>query len=633
MSGRRNFRVFLGIVAAVVAGTSCNENLPSGPNTFSARLTIVAAHDTTVVGDATNLTAQATDANGHLIQDLKYTWASADTTILGVATATTVPPATGDSAGHVKTFRGKHAGLTSVTLSLNDARFATSSVARNQAVVVGGVGVFSSHDTTLTAVNDTALAIGFGLIHVNGALTKSGGQGIRWTHLGVHTSVVGSGDTIRYIARSNGADTLIASHDLCLFGAKCADTAIVRVAQVLTLTLSSKAFQSWSFADTVGPTVTLADRRGNGLAGTSVRLIPHTPADSVIVKVTPPFGASNPTTGLLAAPQLVTAGNGLARVTVQGIGADGSVVATDEITVTVRQVARHVAVEPLRAVITVNDSIPIRPVARDVRGAPIADATVLTSPFGVILDDIWAVAPPFIGPVNSATITPTLVGLALPSNNPGAPQIPVAVDPSQMTILQLDTATAGATARSVSVTLLDSLGLPAIGRWVRFGVVPLGLVPDSAQADVAGNVSTTWQPRDTSGTYTLTGVRGLPLPFTSATDSAGRVVVRHTILIVPDIPSAAKSTLEITATTIAASGTATVTVTVRDRFGNIVRNAKLTDVTVTPSTGGGTLTPVSCVLGACTWTYTAPATTGPYTISAQILGVDILFSPLSITIM
>jgi hypothetical protein len=279
MSGQHNLRMAAGVIAALAIGTSCNENLPSGPGTFSAGLTIVAAHDTTVVGDATNLSARATDGAGHFIQDLKYTWASADTTILGVATAATVPPATGDSAGQVKTFRGKHAGLTNVTLSLADARFATTSVARNQAVVVGGVTVSSSHDTTLTAVNDTALAIGFGLVHVNGALTKSGGQGIRWTHLGAHTALVGAGDTLHYIAKSNGVDTLIAGHDFCLAGAKCADTAIVHVAQQLSLTLSAKTFQAWSFADTVGPSITLADRRGNGLAGTSIRLIPHTPAD------------------------------------------------------------------------------------------------------------------------------------------------------------------------------------------------------------------------------------------------------------------------------------------------------------------------------------------------------------------
>jgi hypothetical protein len=179
--------------------------------------------------------------------------------------------------------------------------------------------------------------------------------------------------------------------------------------------------------------------------------------------------------------------------------------------------------------------------------------------------------------------------------------------------------------------LLDSVGLPAIGKWVRFGA-PLGPVPDSAQADVAGMVTTVWQPRDTAGIYTLTGVRGAANPLFTLADSLGRVVVRHTILIVPDIPSALKSTLEITATSIVAGGTATVTATVRDRFGNIVRNAKMTDLTLTPGAGGGTLTPVACSLGLCTWTYTAPAAAGTDTISVKILGVEILFSPLTITI-
>src|SRR5439155_15042194 len=150
--------------------------------------------------------------------------------------------------------------------------------------------------------------------------------------------------------------TLIATHDFCLIGAKCADTVVVRVTQQLLLTLSARTFFAWSFGDTLGPSVTLADRRGNGQAGTFIRLVPVTAADSAIVKVTAPLGVSNPVTGAMAAPRLIATGNGTARVTVQAIAADGSVVAVDSIGETVRQVARRVAVEPLRALVTAPDS-------------------------------------------------------------------------------------------------------------------------------------------------------------------------------------------------------------------------------------------------------------------------------------
>ena len=48
----------------------------------------------------------------------------------------------------------------------------------------------------------------------------------------------------------------------------------------------------------------------------------------------------------------------------------------DTIADTVRQVARRVQVEPLRALVSVVDSIPFRALARDARGAIIADATI-----------------------------------------------------------------------------------------------------------------------------------------------------------------------------------------------------------------------------------------------------------------
>ncbi len=125
------------------------------------------------------------------------------------------------------------------------------------------------------------------------------------------------------------------------------------------------------------PDVTLADKRGFGLAGTSIRFIPVSAVDSTIVRVGPVVGISNPGTGVMATPRLISTGNGTATVAVQALAPDGAtILATDAVTETVRQVARRANVEALRALMSATDSIPVKAVARDARGAIILDATV-----------------------------------------------------------------------------------------------------------------------------------------------------------------------------------------------------------------------------------------------------------------
>ena len=78
------------------------------------------------------------------------------------------------------------------------------------------------------------------------------------------------------------------------------------------------------------------------------------------------------------------------------------------------------------------------------------------------------------------------------------------------------------------------------------------------------------------------------------------------------------------------TGTATITVKVKDQFGNLVKTAAATDFV--PTASAGTLGAFTCNLGVCTATYTAPVATGPVTINVKIGTSDILFSPLTITI-
>jgi hypothetical protein len=602
---------------------SCDENLPSGPDTFAVRLEIGSASDTLVVGDSSKVQARAIGPNGGLITNLTFAWTSSNTTALGLAAS--------DAAnGQTRTLVAIKPGVSVVTLALPDERFTTTNATRNATVVVGGVKVLSSHDSTLTSINDTATAIATSLVKNNGALVNRASQGIRWIHQGTRTLVIGAGDTIRYVSKSNGADTLIATNDLCLKSAKCADTVIARVAQVLTMTVSTHTFQVWSFSDSVGPTVTVADRRGNGLAGTSVRFIPLTLADSAIVKVTPPIGTSNPTTGLVAAPRLVSIGNGTARVIVRAIAPDGStIIATDTLTETVRQVARRIIVEPQRAIVSVIDSIPYVSLARDARGAVIADATTGVVATGTVIGTGQIGPNLSTTPSSLATLTPTISGVATPDNNPQAPQVPVIILSSVVNLIAPDTVLAGQTGRQLSVQLLDSTGALAVGVAVRFSVNK-GTAPATVFSDGTGVASVAWFAKDSTGSYTLTGVRDVT--GTSPLDSIGTVVIKRSVVVVAGLPDPVKTIVAAGATSIAVNTTTTITVAVRDAFSNPVLSVLPSDLTMAATAGVLSAGACSNTTGLCTFTYTAPAAAGPATITAKIGIFNVTGSPIAMTI-
>ncbi len=612
--------------AAVFVVLSCDENLPSGPQTFVAQLKIAVPHDTLVVGDSNAAQAQALDASGNRIQSLAFTWSSTDSSIVGL-----VSPASPDtSSGRARRLVGQRTGHSNVSIALADPRFTSSPISRTETVVVGGVTVLTTHDSTLNAISDTGVAVAAGLVRVNGALVPRPGEGIRWIHLGSHTATVAKGDTLRYVAGSNGRDTLIATSDFCLAGAKCADTVIARVSQTLTLSLSTHVLRAWSFSDSLTPDVTLADRRGFGLAGTSIRFVPVSAADSAIVRVAAVVGISNPATGVMATPRLISTANGTASVAVQALAPDGTtILATDAVTETVRQVARNANVEALRALMSATDSIPVKAVARDARGAIIADATVtVASASGVPFHDPWAGPNAIVNVGAAGVLTPTIIGISLPENNPLAPQIPVIVNPSNITVIKADTVKAGATQTAIPITIFDSTAQPAAGAPIVFTTsAGAGAPPATAVTDINGQAVVVWTPPDSGGYYTLTGIRPASGALTTLADSTGRIVVRRSIRVIAD---PIKSTVEVTSATVAANGSTTVTVKVRDVFGNLLRSAVPGDFTVTPTRG--TVGAFSCSLGVCTATYTAPATTGPDSISVKIGGIEIHFSPLAVTI-
>jgi hypothetical protein len=353
--------------------------------------------------------------------------------------------------------------------------------------------------------------------------------------------------------------------------------------------------------------------------------------DSTVARVSAAVGTSNPATGLVASPRLIAIRNDSGLVRVFGIAPDGiTVVGTDSITDIVRQVARRVQVEPLRAVVTVIDSIPYRALARDARGAVIGDATVTTSAAGITIGPVFAGPNPAGSTSTQGTLTPNLTGIALPQLNPLAPQVAVVVDPALIALLPFNGVTAG-TAVAASMTVLDSNGVAAAGSWVRFRV-SAGVAPDSVQVGADGVASVVWAPPVIPGPYTLTGVRGAPPAPVFGSDSSVRTVLQQSVVVVAaGSPDPTKSTVTVSPTTsIPINGPATVTVTAKNVSGNVVTTATPADFTITATRG--TVGAATCTLGVCTATYTAPATTGPASISVKMLGVEIVFSPIALTI-
>lgn len=107
---------------------------------------------------------------------------------------------------------------------------------------------------------------------------------------------------------------------------------------------------------------------------------------------------------------------------------------------------------------------------------------------------------------------------------------------------------------------------------------------------------------------------------------------RLTVVVSANEPDAAQSSIVIAPSTVPVSGTATVTITLRDAYGNPVLDADATSFLGAVSLGGGTLGAFTCVNGVCTATYTAPSTAGTPTVSATIGGSPIGGSPLTVTV-
>ena len=136
-----------------------------------------------------------------------------------------------------------------------------------------------------------------------------------------------------------------------------------------------------------------------------------------------------------------------------------------------------------------------------------------------------------------------------------------------------------------------------------------------------------------NGTATFTnagisGTAGTSYTLTFASPSLSSAT--QSITPVAGAPSASTTTLAIGSTAVSVAGTTTITVTVKDAFGNVVTAATPSDVTL--ATDAGSIGTVSCTNGVCTATFTAPGSAATATITAKLGGTNVSSSPAAITV-
>jgi hypothetical protein len=115
-----------------------------------------------------------------------------------------------------------------------------------------------------------------------------------------------------------------------------------------------------------------------------------------------------------------------------------------------------------------------------------------------------------------------------------------------------------------------------------------------------------------------------------ATSPATATAASATFTVVPGAPDAGQSTVTISSNSTSVEGRLIVTVTVRDRFGNIIRD--ITPDKLGAVAGLGGVGAFRCADGVCVADYTAPKTSGADAVTVSLGGTPIGAAPLPVTI-
>lgn len=195
-------------------------------------------------------------------------------------------------------------------------------------------------------------------------------------------------------------------------------------------------------------------------------------------------------------------------------------------------------------------------------------------------------------------------------------------------VLPAASVTAGASLGDVQVAFKDIRGRILTGLTDSV-VIALDPASGTAGATLLGAV----RARAVAGVATFSGNAiqragvGYRLIASSPT-TAGRDTALTTV--VAGAASAAQSTFTVTDTILSVGAGTTVTVTLRDQFGNPVLTA--TPAAFTPTKTDGTLGTFTCANGVCTSTYTAPTVPGGQTLGATIGGTAIPGAPRPVSV-
>jgi adhesin/invasin len=615
------------LISATISGTGITQTAtvtvtPAGVS--AAQSTVAASPGSITAGSGvTSITVTARDAFGNPLEGATVVLAATGggntlTQPLGLTNASGVAMGT--------------LSATTAEPKIISATIADTEVTQTATVTVTAAGVSAALSTL--AASPGTITVGSGVATI--AVTARDAFGNPIEGVTVVLAVSGTGNTLTQPGTTTdasgvatGALSATAAEDKVV-SATIATTAVTQTATVTVLPTGVSAGQSMVVAapptitasngtSSATITVTARDAFGNPIQGVTVVLAASGSGNTLTQPATT-TDASGQATGTLSA---TAAGDKVVSATIAGTG----VTQTATVTVTAAGVsAAQSTVAASPGSITAGSGVAtITVTARDAFGNPIGGATVELAATG----DGNTLTPP--GTTTNAsgqatgTLSATTAELKLVSATiagTGVTQTATVtveaadVDAAQSTVVAAPptiTASSGASSATITVTARDQFGNPIQGATVLLAATGSGnTLSQPLGATSASGVTT--------GTLSATVAEGKTVSVTI--DGTG-VTQTATVTVTAADVSAAQSTVAASPGSImTGTGVATITVTARDAFGNPIEGA--TVVLAVTGTGNsltqpGTTTDAS---GVATGTLTATAA-GDKVVSATIAGTGV----------
>ena len=571
-------------------------------------------------GSTATVTVTARDASGNIVAGAAV--------VVGVSgTGNTISAAgtTNASGVYAATVSSTQAATKTVTATING-----STISQQGTLLVNAAGPNASLSTVDAAPG--SLTAGSGTSTITVTVRDAFGNSVAGASVAL--SANGTGNNISQPGATNASGVTTGSFSSTVVGSKTISAVVngsVGVAQTATVVVGSGSVSASNSTVSLSPasfaagtgsatvTVTARDASGNVLAGAAVGL-----AATGSSALTPPSGNTNSsgvftsvlTSNVTGDKQVTATINGVAITESPTVSVTAGAPSVGQSTVSASPATISAGGTGSTITVTVKDAlgnpVPGRTVTLAVSPAPGSSVTQpvgVTNGAGVATGTVTATA------VGSKTVTATIGGIgaitqtASVTVNPGtasAAQSSVALTGSPIV------ASSGSSTANVTVTVRDAAGNPIPG------------VNVSLSATGSGN---TFTPQNglsnASGVFTAT-VSSTQAGAKTVAANAGGVEITQTqaLTVNAAAPSTSQSLVSASPTTIeATSGTSTITITVRDAFGNPVAGRAVT-LAALPAPGTGFTQPaaLTSASGATTGVFSSN-TQGSKTITATITGV------------